>query len=156
MTTCTAAYSTAPLSLLVRSWNVFHGNTSPPRGGERMREMVELITEGAPDVVCLQEVPPWALERLAEGSGMTAAGGIARSPCFGPLPVSVQVGRILNDINRPLARGFFEGQANATLVGPRVRLVESRSLVLNDRRFRRAQTRWLALPAFTRIRSEER
>lgn len=135
----------------MRSWNVFHGNTCPPRGGERMREMLELITEGEPDVVCLQEVPAWALRHLERWSGMTAVGSVARPPSLGPLPVPTEVGRVLNDLNRPLARGFFEGQANATLLGAGVRLEDTHSLVLNDRRFRRAQSRWLALRTFSRI-----
>jgi endonuclease/exonuclease/phosphatase family metal-dependent hydrolase len=139
------------LSLLVRSWNVFHGNTNPPRGGERMREILEVITEGDPDVVCLQEVPAWALRHLERWSGMTAVGSVARRPSVGPLPVPTEVGRVLNDLNRPLSRGFFEGQANATLLGPRARLSETHSLVLNDRRFRRAQARWLALSPLARI-----
>jgi endonuclease/exonuclease/phosphatase family metal-dependent hydrolase len=115
-----------------------------------MREMLALITEGDPDVVCLQEVPAWALRRLEEWSGMTAVASVARRPALGPLPVSAEVGRRLNDIHRPVARGFFEGQANATLLAPRVRLEHSHSLVLNDRRFRRAQSRWLALSLFSR------
>ena len=139
------------MTLLVRSWNVFHGNTVPLRGGERMREMLELITEGEPDVVCLQEVPAWALRHLERWSWMTAVGSVARPPSFGPLPIPTEVGRVLNDLHRPLSRGFFEGQANATLLGPRVQLEDTHSLVLNDRRFRRAQARWLALPLFARI-----
>ena len=52
--------------MLVRTWNLFHGNTNPPRRGAYLREMVELITTGSPDVVCLQEIPVWALARLGE------------------------------------------------------------------------------------------
>ena len=36
--------------------------------------MVELVTEDRPDIVCLQEVPVWALKRLAGWSGMQAIG----------------------------------------------------------------------------------
>jgi endonuclease/exonuclease/phosphatase family metal-dependent hydrolase len=61
------------------------------------------------------------------------------------------VGRRLNDIHRPVARGFFEGQANATLVGARIRLEETATLVLNDRAFRRAQARWLGLAPIARL-----
>ena len=116
-----------------------------------MREMLQLITQGEPDIVRLQEAPAWALRHLERWSGMTAVGSVARPPSFGPLRVPTEVGRVLNDVHRPLSRGFFEGQANATLLGPRVRLEDTHSLVLNDRRFRRAQARWLALPLFARI-----
>lgn len=139
------------MGVVIRSWNVFHFNTHPVVGGERAREMVELITEGDPDVVCLQELPAWALGRLEDWSGMRVVTSVARRPSLGPLPLTADMGRILNDLQRPLARGYFEGQANATLLGPRVRLEQARTLVLNDRRFRRAQARWLGLPPLTRL-----
>src|SRR5688500_14415028 len=116
-----------------------------------MREMLELITDGEPDVVCLQEVPVWSLRHLERWSGMTAVGSVARPPSIGPLPVPTEVGRVLNDVNRPLSRGFSVGRANAAPLGSRVLVEDTHSLVLNDRRFRRAQARWLGLPLFARI-----
>lgn len=135
----------------MRSWNIFHANTHPVEGGERMREMLSLVTAGDPDVVCLQEVPVWALRRLGEWSGMTAVSSVARRPSLGPFRVPAQVGRALNDLNRPVAKGYFEGQANATLLAPRIRLDASHTLVLNDRAFRRTQSRWLELSPLARV-----
>ena len=40
--------------LLVRSWNVFHGNTRPPGRGSRLQTMIRLATADQPDVLCLQ------------------------------------------------------------------------------------------------------
>ena len=48
----------------VRTWNLFHGNTCPPQRRAFLREMIELITEEAPDIVCLQELPLWSLRHL--------------------------------------------------------------------------------------------
>ena len=66
--------------MLVRSWNLFHGNTSPPRRRAYLEEMVRLITADGPDVVCLQEVPVWAVSRLAGWSGMRVLPAVARKP----------------------------------------------------------------------------
>ena len=75
------------MSLLVRSWNVFHGNAVPPEGHAYLREMVELVTSDGPALVCLQEVPVWALERLEEWSGMAVVGATAQPPMLGPIPI---------------------------------------------------------------------
>ena len=45
------------MSLLVRTWNVFHGNASPPERHGFLEQMVRLATEDRPDVLCLQELP---------------------------------------------------------------------------------------------------
>ena len=34
------------LPLLVRTWNVFHGNALPPRRRGYLREMIELVCDG--------------------------------------------------------------------------------------------------------------
>src|SRR5207237_1210540 len=60
--------------LLVRTWNVFHGNAKPPERHAFLEEMVRLAATDRPDVLCLQEVPVWALDRLAAWCGMTATG----------------------------------------------------------------------------------
>ena len=49
---------------LVRTWNLFHGNADPPRRALYLRRMIELVVADEPDVVCLQEVPVWALRAL--------------------------------------------------------------------------------------------
>src|SRR5579875_772279 len=61
------------MPLVVRSWNVFHGNADPPERRGFLRQMVELVTRDRPDVVCLQELPVWALAVVASWSRMHAA-----------------------------------------------------------------------------------
>ena len=57
----------------------------PPERRAFLREMIELVTRDAPDVVCLQELPVWslpaprALERHARGERRRAAPAAARS-----------------------------------------------------------------------------
>ena len=64
--------------MLIRSWNLFHGRTFPPGRRLCLREMVELATADRPDVLCLQEVPLWALPKLEEWSGMGAHWAVAK------------------------------------------------------------------------------
>jgi endonuclease/exonuclease/phosphatase family metal-dependent hydrolase len=66
--------------VLVRTWNVFHGNASPPERRAFLRRMIELVTADQPDVVCLQELPVWSLPQLERWSGMHAATAVARKP----------------------------------------------------------------------------
>ena len=53
---------------------MFDGNTVPPTRRGYLREMIELATEDRPAIVCLQEMPVWALPQLAGWSGMEATG----------------------------------------------------------------------------------
>ena len=72
--------------MLIRSWNLFHGRTVRTGSGVHLREMVELASADAPDVLCLQELPLWALSRLEGWSGMTAFPAVAkRTPVPQPL-----------------------------------------------------------------------
>ena len=139
------------MPLLVRSWNLFHGNAVPPGRDAYLEEMVRLAAADGPDVLCLQEVPVWALEFLAGWSGMATVGAVAAPPRIGPLPSTAAIGRVLTDLNHGLLRSAFTGQANATLVSSRLRVLEERTLVLNPPRFRRAQARWLGLDLVTRL-----
>ena len=93
----------------------------------------------------------WALERLAEWSGMTAVGAVAARPTIGPLPSTAELGRRLTAIDHGRFRSAFSGQANAVLVGAGLRVLESHDIVLNPRRFRRAQARWLGLDLVARL-----
>jgi endonuclease/exonuclease/phosphatase family metal-dependent hydrolase len=112
--------------LLVRTWNVFHGRTFPESRSVQLERMVRLATIDAPDVVALQEVPLWALTRLAGWSGMTALGAVAKRGLLGPLARPMQA------FAPRLFRSPFTGQANAVLLGRRVRAVgEPRTVVLN-------------------------
>ena len=102
------------MALLIRSWNVFHGNSSPPGRRSHLRTMVELATADGPDVLCLQEVPLWALPRLGRWShGMTARWSVARRPW---LPA--WLGGAITRLNQGLLRSAISGQANAMLLRP--------------------------------------
>jgi endonuclease/exonuclease/phosphatase family metal-dependent hydrolase len=130
---------------------VFHGNTKPPQRRAFLEEMVVLAVADAPDVVCLQELPPWALPLLDDWSGYRALGAVAARPRFGPLPSTAQLGRVLTDLNHGLLRSAFSGQANAVLVSSRLRVLEHRTLVLNPRRFRARQAPLLGLDVIARL-----
>ena len=140
------------MALLVRTWNVFHGNAFPPQRRSFLREAIELACADGPDLVCLQEVPVWALERLDEWSGMRAFGAVAAPPRLGPFPSTAEIGRRITSVHSGLLRSAFSGQANAMLAAPALRpLGEQETIVLNDRSFRRAQARWLGLDLLTRL-----
>jgi endonuclease/exonuclease/phosphatase family metal-dependent hydrolase len=139
------------LALLVRSWNVFHGNAVPPERTAFLQEMVRLAAADEPDLLLLQEVPAWALARLDEWSGMTAVGEVAARPSLGPLPSTAEIGRVLTSLNHGLLRSAFSGQANAILVRAPLRVVDREAIVLNERRFRRAQAGWLGLGLAARL-----
>jgi endonuclease/exonuclease/phosphatase family metal-dependent hydrolase len=138
------------LPLVIRSWNVFHGNAVPPEREAHVEEMVRLVTQDRPDVLCLQEVPPWALAHLGEWSAMQAFGDIAARPTIGPLPSTAEIGRALT-FHHGLLRSTFTGQANAILLDPRLRALDRNVITLNARSFRRAQARWLRLPLLTTL-----
>ena len=129
--------------MVIRTWNLFHGNTQPPGRRRYVEEMVRLVAGGEPDAVCLQEVPPWSLERLGEWSGMHVFGEVAARPMIGPIPVPAEVGRRLTDVNPGLLRSGVEGQANAILV--RRKILARHVLTLNPFAFRVRTARRLGL-----------
>ena len=130
--------------MLVRSWNLFHGNTKPPGRHAFLDEMVELATADDPDVLCLQEVPAWAL-------GQFTVGDVAARPALGPLPIPRSVGRILTDVHHGLLRSAFAGQGNAIQLSSRLQVLAHWVLTLNTRRFRDVQARELGLGALERL-----
>jgi hypothetical protein len=132
--------------LLVRTWNLFHGNAKPPERRAFLEEMVRLASADAPDVVCLQELPVWALGRLAGWSGMTAVGDVAARPKLPP-----DLGRLVTDLHHGLLRSAFTGQANALLLDPALRLVAREVLVLNPWGYRRRQAGRLGLGLGARL-----
>jgi len=113
--------------LVVRTWNLFHGNTVPPHRRAFLREMVELVTADDPAVVCLQEIPLWALPHLGSWSGMQAVSAVAR----GPRLRSAELGRLLTHLNHGVLRSAVTGQANAILVARRFDLDDERTLVVS-------------------------
>jgi endonuclease/exonuclease/phosphatase family metal-dependent hydrolase len=130
--------------VVIRTWNLFHGNTLPPGRTRYVEQMVRLVTEGKPDAVCLQEVPPWALWQLGRWSGMHVFGEAAARPMIGPLPITAELGRHLTDLNPGLFRSAFEGQANAILV--RRKILARHVITLNPFPFRFKTARRLDLP----------
>jgi endonuclease/exonuclease/phosphatase family metal-dependent hydrolase len=129
--------------LLVRTWNLFRGNTKPAGRKTFLQEMVRLAVADAPEVVCLQEVPVWALEHLTAWTGMTAITDVTRR--------GLPLGRFLSELDPRRFRSGITGQANAVLLAPELEVVEHRRLVLNPFRFRRAQARRLQLPLTVRV-----
>ncbi len=139
------------MPLVVRTWNVFHGNAVPPERAAFLEEMIALAVADDPDVLCLQEVPAWALSRLAGWSGMTAVPALAAPPRLGPLRWPAAAGRVVTDLNHGLLRSAVAGQGNAVLVARRHRVLEHETLVLNPPEFRRGQARWLGLDLVSRL-----
>jgi endonuclease/exonuclease/phosphatase family metal-dependent hydrolase len=137
--------------LLVRTWNVFHGNAVPPERQGFLEEAVRLATEDEPDVLCLQEVPVWALERLREWCGMTVYGEVAAPPRLGPFPSTAALGAWLTHFDHGLLRSAFTGQANAILLGQALRGEDEHSLELTSAPFRQAQRRMLKLNLVMRL-----
>jgi endonuclease/exonuclease/phosphatase family metal-dependent hydrolase len=113
--------------------------------------MVRLASEDEPDVLCLQEVPVWALEPLGQWSGMTVYGEVAAPPRLGPFPSTAQLGRRVTDFHHGLFRSAFTGQGNAILIAPTLSGRDYGRLVLNDKWFRRAQAGWLGLDTVSRL-----
>jgi endonuclease/exonuclease/phosphatase family metal-dependent hydrolase len=130
--------------VLVRSWNLFHGNSVPPQRRAFLDEMVRLATADDPDVLCLQEVPAWALSRFTVGD-------VAARPALGPLPSTAGVGRRLTGLQHGVLRSAFSGQGNAMLVAPRHRVLAHDVLVLNPRGFRDREARQLGLGVVARL-----
>jgi endonuclease/exonuclease/phosphatase family metal-dependent hydrolase len=101
--------------MLVRTWNLFHGNASPPERRAYLRTMIELVTGDGPDVVCLQELPVWSLSRLEQWSGMHATSAVARKPL---LPFGA---RAVTGLHHGLLRSAVTGEADAILTRERAR-----------------------------------
>jgi endonuclease/exonuclease/phosphatase family metal-dependent hydrolase len=127
--------------LLVRTWNVFHGNASPPERRAFLEQMVRLAVADRPDIVCLQELPVWSLGHLEAWSEMHAVAELTERP----LIFSAELGRVVTEIHHGLLRSAFTGQANVVLLARRFAPQENRCLVLNPWSFRRREARRLGL-----------
>ena len=117
------------MPLLVRTWNLFHGNAVPPERHALLEEMVRLATADQPDVVCLQEVPIWALTHLATWSGMSSIGAVAARPRV----VSAKLGKLITDVHHGFLRSAFTGQANAVLLRRNLQVEDEQSLTISRR-----------------------
>jgi hypothetical protein len=129
------------VALLVRTWNVFHGNAVPPERSDFLEDMVRLASADGPAALCLQELPVWSVAKLEEWSGMRAFGAVAARPLLG----SARFGGAITELNHGLLRSALTGQANAILLGHELRPVAGDSIVLNPRGVRRRRGRELDL-----------
>ncbi len=130
----------AVLRLLARTWNLAHGRTEPESESLWLEEMVRLVAGGEPDVVCLQELPVWALRSLARWSRMQAVGAVAMRSRVGGL------GRWLTSMQPRRLRSALTGQANAILVhGRHGGVGPSATIELNDRVLRGETAKSLGL-----------
>src|SRR5947209_2505317 len=113
--------------MVVRTWNLFHGNTVPPRRRAYLREMVELVTGDRPGVVCLQELPVWALPHLEQWSGMRSVSAVAREPRVG----SARLGGWITGVHHGLLRSALTGEADAILVDRGFEVSHERELIVS-------------------------
>ena len=126
--------------MLVRTWNLFHGNSVPRWRTAYLEEMVRLATADRPDVLLLQEVPLWALSELGAWSGMTAFTQVAHRT-----PLGASLGGSITRLNPGLLRSAVSGQGNAILLDPALDSFDYHALVLNPREFRHEQADRLGL-----------
>jgi len=110
------------VALVVRTWNLFHGNAVPSERQGHLQEMVELVSADGPDIVCLQEVPAWALGHLERWSEMHVVGAVAAEP----LLRSAELGRWITDLHHGLLRSAVTGEALAILLSPSLGVVHER------------------------------
>lgn len=145
------------MSLVVRTWNVFHGNTVPPGRRAHLRAMLDLALADDPDILCLQELPSWSLRLLHRWTKRETATARARPSVFVALPIPSGLGRALTASHHGLLRSAFTGQGIATLVAPRFALREHHELPLNPTSFRADQAQTLTLePRTARLWAGER
>jgi endonuclease/exonuclease/phosphatase family metal-dependent hydrolase len=97
------------MALVIRTWNLFHGKPHPAGRRAYLRQMIELITRDKPDIVCLQELPVWALRHLRKWSGMHAVGAVARRP---RLPIGA---RPITALHHGRLHAAVTGEADAIL-----------------------------------------
>jgi endonuclease/exonuclease/phosphatase family metal-dependent hydrolase len=132
--------------MLVRTWNLFHGNSVPPGRTAYLEEMVRLAAEDRPDALLLQEVPLWALPRLADWAGMRAFTEVAARA-----PLGAGLGGRITELNPGLIRSAVSGQGNAILLDRSLAAFDYHALVLNPRGFRREQALVLGLGRAARL-----
>ena len=91
------------------------------------------MTADEPALVCLQEVPVWAVARLEEWSGMTTFGAVAARPRLR----SAKLGRRITDLHHGLLRSAVTGEANVVLVARGLEAHDPRTEVIGAGRLRR-------------------
>jgi endonuclease/exonuclease/phosphatase family metal-dependent hydrolase len=119
--------------MVVRTWNLFHGNTVPPQRRAFLREMVELITADRPGIVCLQEIPLWALPHLEAWSGMQSISAVARESRIG----SARLGGLITELHHGVLRSALTGEADAILAAPHFTIRDKREAAVSSGGIRR-------------------
>jgi len=121
------------MSLLIRSWNVHHGMTSPNGRHNHLEQAVRLISSDHPDVVCLQELPLWGRFHIEGWSEMKLIWNSTRRIWFPP-----RFGGWITRLDQGFFRSAISGQANAILLRPRLVPLEERwTAISRGRRERR-------------------
>lgn len=130
----------------VLTWNVFHTHDGHPAARPNWRSTLlgEPVDSGThlhlnrtfevvvgaflgrakPTVTMLQEVPPWAVGRIADIAGMAAVSALT-APRIGPVSLRGLLGRLNPDLVRT-----HEGNANVVLVRPPWEIVPGSSRVV--------------------------
>ncbi len=111
----------------MRTWNLFHGRSYPETRGVHLEQMVRLVSQGDPAVVCLQEVPLWALPRLETWSGMRAVATRTKHALAGP------IGTRLQQLHPGWLRSAITGQALAVLLARQIGLEKTEAHLLSTR-----------------------
>lgn len=132
--------------MLLRTWNVFHGNTQPRGPTRHLAAIARLAVADSPAVVCLQELPAATIDDLHGWTGYGVVGEIASRPLL-PRRLAARI----TDLHPGLIRSAVEGQANAVLVSPELRVLDRASVVLNDRRYRERVAGRLSLSRVARL-----
>jgi endonuclease/exonuclease/phosphatase family metal-dependent hydrolase len=132
--------------MLVRTWNLFHGNSVPPGHTDYLEEMVRLASADRPTALLLQEVPPWAFRELESWSGMAAFTQPGRRAPFGDT-----IGEKITRLDPGLLRSAFAGQGNAILLDRALEPFDYHALVLNPHTFRREQAARFRLGLLARL-----
>jgi endonuclease/exonuclease/phosphatase family metal-dependent hydrolase len=121
--------------VLIRTWNLNLGNTVPKGRKPRVQEMVELITADKPDIVCLQEVPTWALRQLAGWSGMQVVTARGKKPKLGAIPIPAGLGKTLAVPNAGKRSKKYAGKANVILFPKQATVRNYKTITLNTNPF---------------------
>jgi endonuclease/exonuclease/phosphatase family metal-dependent hydrolase len=131
--------------VIVRTWNLFHGNTVPPGRRAHLQQMVELITADRPDIVLLQEIPGWALPHVGTWAKMRSSAARAKRPKLGFCPIPAALGRGLTAPHHGVVRSGFAGQGNAILFPSEAKLREEKTITLNTNVFTEERGKQLGL-----------
>jgi endonuclease/exonuclease/phosphatase family metal-dependent hydrolase len=109
--------------------------------------MVELVTADRPTIVCLQEVPAWALDRVGEWAGMQAVSVRTKRSKVGLFPIPRGFGRRLTSIHAGRSRSAFQGQGNVILLPEDAKIRQAKQITLNTNPFCEEQAAKLGISA---------